>query len=93
MFVCRLELFIIHLSPMYIHIYVYICVYINISIYMHMLSPRQNPMLSIKPLIKPCIFIYYISIVMVVCRLEPFIVPFHYPSISYVCVCVCVHVF
>jgi hypothetical protein len=35
-------------------------------------------MLGIKPLIKPYILNYYISSVIFVCRLEPFIAPFHY---------------
>ena len=43
-----------------------------------MLSPIKIPMLTIKPLIKPQILNYYISSVIFVCRLEPFIVPFHY---------------
>jgi hypothetical protein len=44
----------------------------------NVLSPRKIPMLSIKPLIKPYILNYYISSVVSVCRIEPFIAPFHY---------------
>jgi hypothetical protein len=43
-----------------------------------MLSPRQSPMLCIKPLIRPKILNYYISNVILVGQLEPLIVPFHY---------------
>jgi hypothetical protein len=43
-----------------------------------MLSSRQIPMLSIQPFINPYILNYYNSSVIFVCRLEPFIAPFHY---------------
>jgi hypothetical protein len=43
-----------------------------------MLSPRKIPMLCIKALINPYILNYYISSVICVGLLEPFIAPFHH---------------
>jgi len=44
----------------------------------NLVSPRKSPMLCIKPIIKHSILNYYIPSVIFVCRLELFIVPFHY---------------